>query len=198
LKTFQEQNKAIRIDDQATAIIQAISQLKGELASREVELGVMLSSQTEQNPQVKSLRQGVAELKGQLQKLEQSPTGKKISDDIFIATSDVPDLGIRYARLMRDFKIQETLFELLTKQYEVAKISEAKNMSTIQVLDVAQPPDKKSKPKRSLIVLIITFLASIGAMFWAFIRESSEKLSEEDRERLSLIKSHLMFRRVKR
>jgi len=197
LKTFQEINKAIRIDDQATAIIEAISKLKGELASKEVELGVLLSSQTEQNPEVKMLRQGIAEIKEQVRKLEQSPAGKRVSDDIFITTSEVPDLGVQYARLMRDFKIQETLFELLTKQYEVAKISETKNMSTIQVLDLAQPPDRKSKPRRSLIVLIVTFLIGMGSMFWTFVLENLDKLSEEDQVRLSQIKSHLRFWHVK-
>ncbi len=76
MKDFQEKNKAIRIDDQATAIIDAIAQLKAQLASKEVELGVHLSYQTEQNYEVKALREGIAQMKGQIRKLEQSPTGK--------------------------------------------------------------------------------------------------------------------------
>ena len=191
LKTFQEKNKAIHMDDQATAIIQAMSQLRGELASNEVDLGVLLSSQTEQNPQVKAIRQGISELKWQIRKLEDSPAAKKITENVFITTSEMPELGIQYARLMRDFKIQETLFELLTKQYEMAKISEAKRMSTIQVIDDASIPDKKSKPKRSLIVLMMTFSIFIGAILLAFLMESSKNLSEEDSFRLLQIKKHL-------
>jgi len=183
LRQFQEQNKAIRIDAQASAIIEAIAQLKAELAGKEVQLGVLLSYQTEQNPDVKALREGVAQIKDQIRRLEQSPSGKEVTGDVFITTADVPALGVQYARLLRDFKVQETLFELLTKQYEVAKISEAKNTSTIQVLDEAFVPDKKSKPKRSLIVLMVTFVAGFMSVILAFILEYGQRMSEEDRQR---------------
>ncbi len=189
LKDFQQKNKAIRIDDQAKAIIEAISKLKGDLASKEVELGVALSYQTEQNPQVKTLREGIAQIKDQLRRLEQSSAGKKVSGDIFIATSDVPEMGLQYARLMRDFQVQETIFELLTKQYEVAKVEEAKNTSTLQVLDSAVVPDQKSKPKRGLIVLLATFLAGFLAVIFAFVREYGSRMDEEDRERWDEIKN---------
>lgn len=188
LKTFQEQNKAIRIDDQARAIIEAISKLKGELASKEVEVGVLLSSQTEQNPQVKALREGIAQIKDQIRKLEHSSTGKKVAGEIFISTADVPELGVQYARLLREFKVQETLFELLTKQYEVAKIEEAKNTSTIQILDSALVPDKKSKPRRSIIVLAATFATGFMALLWAFVREYGQRMDVEDRKLWSEIK----------
>jgi uncharacterized protein involved in exopolysaccharide biosynthesis len=194
LKTFQETNKAISIDAQATAIIDAISKLRGELASKEVELGVLLTSQTEQNPQVRALREGIGQLKPQLRKLEGSSEGKKISQDIFIATSDVPDVGLQYARLLRDFKVQETLFELLTKQYEVAKVSEAKNTSSLQVLDDAAVPDRKSKPKRALAVLIATFIVGFMAVLWAFVREFGERMNDEDRQRWQEIRGLLSLR----
>ena len=181
LKEFQEKNKAIRIDAQASAIIEAIASLKGELASKEVELGVLLSSQTEQNPQVMALREGITQIKDQISRLERSPEGKKVSDDIFLTTSDVPELGVQYARLLRNFKVQETLYELLTKQYEVAKINEAKNTSTIQVLDGAIVPDKKSKPRRSLIVLLITFFVGFGSIVFAFILEHGKRMDSEDK-----------------
>lgn len=195
LREFQETNKAIKLDSQASAIIEAISRLRGELASKEVELGVLLTFQTEQNPEVKSLREGIAQLKSQLRRLEESPAGSKISDDIFIATSNVPDLGIQYARFLRDFKVQETLFELLTKQYEVAKINEAKNTSSLQVLDEGAVPDKKSKPKRAMIVLLATFAVGFCAVLFAFVREYGQRMDEEDRQRWSEIRRMLWLRR---
>lgn len=194
LKTFQEKNKAISIDAQATAIIDAISKLRGELASKEVELGVLLTSQTEQNPQVRALREGIGQLKSQLRKLEGSSEGKKISQDIFITTADVPDVGLQYARLLRDFKVQETLFELLTKQYEVAKVSEAKNTSSLQVLDDAAVPDRKSKPKRALIVLMVTVTAGFMAVLWAFVHEFGARMNDEDRQRWHEIRGLLRLR----
>lgn len=181
LQLFQTENKAIKIDAQASAIIEAIAQLKGELASKEVELGVLLSSQTEQNPQVRALREGIVQINEQIGKLASSEAGKQVTGDIFIGTSAVPGLGVQYARKLREFKVQETLYELLTQQYEIAKIEEAKKTSTIQVLDEAVAPDKKSKPKRSLIVIMTTFVSGLIALFWAFIREYRQRMSDDDR-----------------
>ena len=195
LKDFQEKNKAIRIDAQASAIIGAIATLKGELASKEVELGVLLASQTEQNPQVAALREGIVQIQEQISKMERSPQGKNVSGDIFLATSEVPELGLQYARLLRDFKVQETLFELLTKQYEVAKISEAKNTSTIQVLDPATPPDRKSKPKRVMMVVLVTVLACLVAIVIALVRGLGSRLEGEDHQRWEQIKSQLWIKK---
>ena len=193
LKDFQEKNKAIRIDAQANAIIDAIAKLKGELASKEVELGVLISSQTEQNPQVIALREGISQIKTQISRLERSPDSKDVSRDIFLATSEVPELGIQYARLLRNFKIQETLFELLTKQYEIAKINEAKNTSTLQILDEAVAADRKSKPKRSLIVILVTFAAVFFAVLYSFIKEYRKRMSSEDRKLWGEIRQQLKF-----
>jgi uncharacterized protein involved in exopolysaccharide biosynthesis len=191
LRDFQQSNKAIKIDAQASAVIEGIAKLRGELASKEVELGVLLTSQTEQNPQVRALREGVGQLRNQLHKLEESSAGKKVSDDIFIAMSDVPDVGLQYARLLRDYKVQETLFELLSKQYEVAKINEAKNTSSLQVLDEAVVPDRKSKPKRRKTVTLATLVAGVLTVYLAFIREKVERMNEKDRQRLNEIRGLL-------
>ncbi len=195
LKEFQKKNKAIRIETQATVLIEAIASLKGELASKEVELGVLLSSQTEQNPQIIALREGISQIKGQILRLERSPEGKKVSDDIFLATSEVPELGVQYARLLRNFKVQETLFELLTKQYEIAKLNEAKNTSTIQILDLATPPDQKSRPMRSLIVIIVTFVTGLFAFLLSFLHSLFGRLSGGNYLIWKEIKRSLIFKR---
>jgi uncharacterized protein involved in exopolysaccharide biosynthesis len=195
LKEFQTTNKAIWLDAQATAIIEAIARLKGELASNEVELGVLRSSQTEQNPQVKALREGISQIRDQIRRLEQSPDGRKVAEDIFIATSEVPELGMKYARLLREFKVQETLFEMLKKQHEIASFEEAKTTSSIQILDLAVPPDRKSKPRRSLIVLLVTLCSGFLAMIYIFIVEYLSRLNEDDRERWQAIRKALGFRR---
>lgn len=192
LRSFQKGNNAIRLDEQAKAVIETIAQLKGQIVSKEVELGAARSFQTEQNPEVKALRQVLAGLYEQLRRLEHSPEGQKVSGDIFIATSSVPDIGLQFARVMREFKVQETLYELLTKQYELAKIEEAKNTSTIQVLDAAVAPDKKSKPKRLLIVLLVVFVAGCGAVLWAFVREFVIRMPADDFHRLNEIKGLLL------
>lgn len=194
LRSFQKGSGAIKLDDQSKAIIETIAQLKGQIASKEVELGVARSFQTEHNPEVKVLREGIAGLKEQLRRLEESPEGKRVSGDIFISTSSVPDVGLQFARVMREFKVQETLYELLTKQHELAKIEEAKDTSTIQVLDSAMAPDKKSKPKRLLIVLAATVVSAIAALLWVFIREYSANMKSEDRHMWEEIKAQVRWR----
>ena len=87
----------------------------------------------------------------------------------------MPDLGLQYARLFRDAKIQETLYGLLTQQYELARIQEAKDSPTVQVLDVAKAPEKKTRPKRSLIVLLSTTTAVFLSVFLVFFLEFLDK-----------------------
>lgn len=192
LKEFQQENEAIKLDEQAKTVIEAISRLKGELASKEVELGVLRSYQTDQNPRVKALREAIAQLKEQIDRMQRSSKGKG-AEDVFIATSEVPELGLQYARLMRDFKVQETLYELVTKQYEMAKINEAKNTSEIQVLDQAFVPDRKSKPKRALIVILATFVVGLLTGFTALILDFSKQMEGEDRVRLQAIRREFRF-----
>lgn len=179
LRDFQQSNKAIRIDAQAMAVIDSMSRLKGQITAKEVELGVLMTSHTEQNPQVRALREGIAQLRAQLRNLQGSSVGAGPSADIFLTTAEVPDLGLQYARLLREFKVQETLYELLTNQYEVAKINEAKDSWPLQVLDRAYPPDQKSKPRRSLMVLLATFAAGMLAVMGAFVREMLGKADQE-------------------
>ena len=195
LKTFQKKNRAISIDDQASVVIEAAATLRGELASKEIELGVLLSVQTEHNPQVMALREGIAQLKNQILRLERSPEGEKVSEDIFLTTAAMPELGTQYVRLLRDFKVKEAIYELLIKQYEMAKITAAKNTSNIQVLDHGGVADKKSKPSRALIVLIATFVAGFMSVLYAFLREYGQQMGESDRQLWNKIKKESAFKK---
>ena len=188
LKDFLQKNKAIKIDDQAAGVIEAIAELKGQLASKEIQLSMQSSFKTEQNLEIRSLQQAIGEIKAQITKLTQ-PSSEVAGEDVFVSTAGMPELGVQYPRLLRDFKVQETLYGLLTQQYELAKISEAKNTSTIQVLDEAVPADRKSKPKRTRIVLVTTFLAGLLAVFTVFILEAGDRMSAEDQQRWRKIKS---------
>jgi tyrosine-protein kinase Etk/Wzc len=190
LKSFQEKNKAIKVDSQAIATIQGIAQMRAELISKEVQLATLRSYQTDENPQVKQLLTGIARLQGQLGAYE----GSGMSGGAIPAVGNVPGLGMEFARRLREMKIQETIFEQLTKQYELAKLTEAKDSSSLQVLDDAVVPMKKSKPKRSMIVIIATIIAfSIGILL-AFIREFTAKMPEQDRVQWQEIKSQVGFR----
>lgn len=177
LKRFAEQNKAIKVDAQATASIEGIAQIRAHIATSEVQLETLRSFQTDESQEVKNVKAGLAKLRSQLGIM----AGSGRSSDAILPVGSVPNLGLEYARRMRELKIQEAIFEQLTKQYEVAKLNEAKDSSSLQVLDEAVAPTKKSKPKRSLIVLLSTVTAFFIGIFWVFIQEYFGKMSSEDR-----------------
>lgn len=182
VKVFQEENGAVKLDAQSTAIIGAIGEVKGHLLAKEVALQTLLSYATPQNPEVRLLSAEVEELRRALQKLEEGENNKKgelARKSIFIPTTKLPNLSLQYVRLLRDAKIHETLFELLVEQFEIARIQEAKDSPTVQVLDAAIPPQRRIKPKRSLIVILSTFSAGFFGIFIVFFLEYIEKAKEE-------------------
>lgn len=166
IRAFQQSNKALKLDAQSAAIIESLGELRGSLAAKEVELQVLRSYATESNPQVQTLRAEIAGLKGQLSDAQEGS-----QNDIFIPANRLPGLSLQYARLVRDAKVQETLFELLTQQYELARIQEAKDSPTIQVLDMATVPEKKSGPKRGLMVMMSTLSAFLFSVLLALAYE---------------------------
>lgn len=180
VKYFQEKNGAVKLDDQSKAIFETIGKVKGQLMAKEIELQTLLSFATPSNPQAELLKSQVEEIRGSLRELEEGKKGAQFSSkSVFIPTMKIPDLALQYARLLRDAKVQETLYGFLTQQYEMARIQEAKDSPTVQVLDVAKIPEKKSKPKRSLIVILSTFMATFLSVFIAVFMEFSEKAKSE-------------------
>ena len=189
MKAFQEKYKTFKADSQATVAIEGIARLKAEIITKETQLASLRNSMTDENSDVKMLQAGIARLKSQLG----SMTGNGGSD-VIPAIGNIPGLGVEYVRKMRELKLQEAIFEQLTKQYEVAKINEAKDTSSIQILDEAVVPVKKSKPKRSLIVLLAAFTSFFASICIIFIQEYFAKLPPEDAAIISDIKNLLRLR----
>ena len=175
MRSFQEKYKTIKADSQATVAIEEIAKLQAQVVMKEAQLATLRSSMTDENSEVRALQAGIAGLKKQLGAM----TGRG-GDNIIPSTGNVPALGVVYVRKLRELKIQETIFEQLSKQYEVAKINEAKDSSSLQVLDEAVTPLRKSKPKRSLIVILSAVTAFFFSIFIVFIQEYFSKLSPED------------------
>ncbi len=186
MKSFQIKYKTIKADSQATLAIEGIAKLKAELVSKEVQLASLRNNMTDENSQVQTLKAAIAAQKRQLATMSGSG-----GSDILPAVGNMPELAVEYIRKLRELKIQEAIFEQLAKQYEVAKLNEAKDSSTIQVLDDAVVPLKKSKPKRALIVIISTITAFFISIFIIFTQEYLAKLSPEDAQILSDIKKSL-------
>jgi len=170
LRAFQEKYGAIQVEEQAKSMIDLLGTLKGQLMAAQVELGVTRRFASGNNPEVDRLQTQIHEIESRIRDLEQGK-GERPSGDIFLPTQEVPELGVRYVRLLRDVKVQESIYELLTKQYEMAKMQEARDAPTIQVLDKAVVPEKKSKPKRVLIVVLTAIMGLLGASIVALIHE---------------------------
>ena len=177
LRAFQEKNKAIKLDDQARVIIESIGLVKGQLLAKEVEFETFLSYAAPTNPQAELLKTQVNELKKQMEEFEQgSVSGNPNNGGIFIPTSRLPDISLQFARLFRDAKVQQTLFELLTQQYELSRLQEAKDSPVVQVLDIAKAPEEEAKPKKPLIILAATFTSAFFGVMLAFFKEYLEKI----------------------
>lgn len=107
-----------------------------------------------------------------------------------------PNTSLQYLDAVRDFKYQEAIWEILAKQFEVSKLDESKDFPLVQVLDKAIPPEKKSKPKRSLVVVLATLVTFLFASIWAFISEAMQRVKElpEQAEKLLALRTNLKFR----
>lgn len=156
LRRFQLKNKTVDITGQVKASIESLAKLKAELASHEVILANVKRQFTDNSQEVKSSATTVENLKSQIARLEGTAENSSIP-----SFSSMPSIGQEYVKLMRELKVQESLVELLTKQYEMAKLTESKEIPSFQVIDKARIPDRKTKPKRLLIVLSVTFYAVI-------------------------------------
>ncbi|OPX99801.1 MAG: Tyrosine-protein kinase wzc [Syntrophorhabdus sp. PtaB.Bin006] len=194
LKTFQEETGAFNIESQAKAIIEGIGALRAQIAAKEVELKVMKTYSTPQNPDVQRVEQTLNGLKAELGKLE-SRGGK--GHDPLMPTGRMAQIGTDYARQLRDVKFNEVLYGLLLQQYEAAKLDEAKDATIIQVVDKAVPPEIRTKPKRTLMVVFSAIVAFFVSVLGAFLVEYYERSNSnpEDRERIDALKKHLAFRR---
>jgi tyrosine-protein kinase Etk/Wzc len=116
--------------------------------------------------------------------------------DIFVPTGKVPEAGLEYLRRFREVKYQETMFEVLAKQYELARIDEAKDAAIIQVVDKAIESEKRTKPKRVVIVVLTALVAAIIAVLLAFLKEGIEKarLDSENNARFAQLRRYFPWR----
>jgi uncharacterized protein involved in exopolysaccharide biosynthesis len=197
MKGFQEKTGAFQVEEQAKAIIESIADLRAQIAAKEVEIKVMKTYSTPNNPDLQKTEEALRGLKVELNKLEAKGSS---GHDPLMPTGRMPAVGTEYMRKLRDLKFNETLYELLTKQYEAARLDEARDAVVIQVIDKAVPPDKRAKPKRTLMVAIATFTGFFLSVFAAFFMEYKERASNDpqNRERFEALKKYITFTREKK
>ncbi|HSM87341.1 MAG TPA: GNVR domain-containing protein, partial [Candidatus Limnocylindrales bacterium] len=147
---------------------------------------------TPENPDLVRAQNELAALRSELARVETGRGGDSLAD---MAIRKVPEAGLEYLRRLRELKYREAVLEALTKQYEIARIDEAKDAAVIQVLDKALPPEVRSAPKRSLIVLTTAFLAlclaAMIALFAERVRDNPVVIA-----RLQLLKFRLLGRSI--
>lgn len=177
LRDFQTKNKAVAVEAQSKAMIEAAATIQAQITAQEVQLQVMSSYLSQDNPELARVRSSIDELKKQLRLMESGKGGKgMVSDDrLHPAMVSVPELALQYGRLLRELKVQETLYALLTSQYEQAKITEARDTPTVQVLDPAIPADRHSRPRVGFNVLMAGVSAFCIAVLIAYLLESRER-----------------------
>ena len=194
MKSFQEKTGALNMESQAKAVIEGIGMLRAQIAAKEVELKVMRTYSTPQNPDLQRVEETLKGLRVELAKME-GRGGK--GHDPLMPTGRMAQIGTDYAKQLRDLKFNEVLYGLLLQQYEAAKLDEAKEATIIQVIDKAVPPEKKVKPKRAMMVVLAGIIGFFLSVFAAFLMEYRERANAnpEDRERFDTLKKYLTFKR---
>lgn len=192
LKQTQQTSGLVQVDSQAKALVQSAAAIRAEIAAKQVQLQTMSSFATEQNPQLQLIQHQIAALDAQLKQLGGTDQGSDV--DMVSLRGKISQAGLDYLRKLRDVRYYETIFELLSKQFEIAKLDEARQ-GNVQVVDKAVKPDKKSFPKRSVITILAFFAGTFVAIAWVLFEASVEHASPEDQEKIRAARMLLWRRR---
>jgi tyrosine-protein kinase Etk/Wzc len=187
MKNTEQKTGLIALDSQARALIESAAYLRAQIAAKQVQIEAMRAYATDQNAGLAQAQQELTALRAQMQKL----TGSQDVDGMIVPRGQVTEAGLEYLRKMRDVKYYETEFALLSKQLELARLDEAREGSLIQIVDPASPPDKRSFPHRTLIVLAAAcaglFLGILIALLHArFQRMNADPQTRSMMERIRM------------
>jgi uncharacterized protein involved in exopolysaccharide biosynthesis len=181
---FASKNHAINITEQGKAMVEAAATLQGQLIAAEAELEGLRQIYTENNARVRTIRARVDEIRHQLDKIggkgEGTEPDSKGNDPLYPSLRQLPLLGVTYADLYRQMKIQEAVFESLTQQDELAKVEEAKETPSVKVLDPAEIPERKSFPPRLMISIYAIIISMVFGAIWVGVRAHWDALDPDD------------------
>jgi capsule polysaccharide export protein KpsE/RkpR len=189
LSAFSSKNTTIDIKEQTRATVEAGAKLEGQLIAGESELDSLRQIYGNQNVRVRAAEARIAILQRELQRANgqdsMDPDGKDIdASHPYPALRQLPQLGVRWANLYRNVRIHETVFDLLSQEYETARIEEVKSIPTVSVIDVPWLPERKSGPHRTLIVLVSLLLSVTGTAVFLLLRRSWLGMDHEDMRRV--------------
>ncbi len=195
---FASNNAAIDINEQGKAMVESAAILEGQLIAAQTELQGLRQIYTDQNIRVRTTQARIDELRRQILKMG-GKTGPDVAgpskeDDLYPSIRKLPLLGVTYADLYRRMKVEETVFETLTQQYEIAKVQEAKEVPSVKVLDPPEIPEKKVFPPRLLLVVLGAFFALAIGSGWVVATDGWERIDPQDPGKLLVLN---MVRSVK-
>jgi uncharacterized protein involved in exopolysaccharide biosynthesis len=182
---FASKNTAIDIQAQGKSMIEAAGALEGQLIATQTELEGLKQIYSDGNVRVRATQARVDELQRQLQKLggkfdDAAPSEGGDPQPIYPSLRQLPILGVSYADLVRRTKVQEAIFETLTREYELAKVEEAKETPSVKVLDPADVPEKKSFPPRLLIILAGIAIFIAAGIAWVLLKAAWQEVDQQD------------------
>jgi uncharacterized protein involved in exopolysaccharide biosynthesis len=168
------------------AAVEGLAKLKAGITAQEIKLASMRGYLTESAPDFKQAQTELSAMRGQIARAEReepAATGANSGDSDYIS---------KY----RDFKYFETLFELFAKQYEMARVDESREGAVIQVVDTAQPPERKSKPKKALIAMMTTLAVGFALLLFIFVRQALRGAAQTPDSAEKMTRLRLAFRRA--
>ena len=187
---FSSKNAAIDIQAQGKAMIEGAATLEGQMIAAESELEGLKQVYSNDNVRVRSVYAQIAQLKKELAKIggekdgSASPSGRTSTDSSYPSIRRLPLLGVTYADLFRRTRVQEAVFETLTREYELAKVQEVKETPSVKVLDPASVPEQKSYPPRLLIIFLGTCVAFAIGMVWLILNSFWDESDPDDPVRI--------------
>lgn len=185
-----EKGGLVQVEGQGRSIVETTARLRGQITFQEVQIGAMRAFAADRNPDLRRAQEELQSMKRELARIEGS------GGDRSGKTRENNGSGIDSLGLLRNLKYHETIYELLAKQFELSKIEEAKDSAVVQVMDKAIEPDRKSKPRRALIVLLSAFVALFVGILCAFVREAvaKAKVHPQQASRLHDLKRYLLWK----
>ncbi|MDB5963117.1 MAG: hypothetical protein JWP59_4411 [Massilia sp.] len=192
LKRTLDTRGVISVDSDSRAIVETVGRLRAQISAKEIQLSSMQAFVTTDNQEYRRAREELNSLRNELSKLENGRPELSTGSG-----GDVKNqVGLENIKTLRDVKYFQMLYELLAKQYEVARLDEAKDNAVIQVLDPAVPAEQKSRPKRAIIILMSMLAGFFAALGWSFVVEIKARALAipEGRARWARLKTLIAFK----
>ncbi len=181
---YQQNSGVLALGSQTASLLSSIASLRNQIAAKNVEISSLASYAREDNPRLKLARSQLEAMTKELRRLEEEQKrterrqGRVLSGDILSSLGNVPELSVEYMRYERNLRFANVKYDTMLRQYENAKLSEASDFSTVQIIDRATPPDWKYKPRRAMIMIVGAIMGFVLGVFIAFISDHIKSVKE--------------------